>query len=201
MAYRKIDESNLSSLADKIRTKGGTSGGMVFPAGFLSSVDALPDKPVIRSIEVTENGTYSAPDGVDGYSPVIVNVEASGGGNHASGTYTPTSDNQFMKVTGIGFTPKSFKIIVQASGRIDGVAKSHGTIYVNGNAAWIGSNSAGTSYMTGPYFDMDTTPESDDITGTGDSEKWHGTLQTGFYSYGASRPWKAGYTYDWEAWG
>ena len=80
MAYRKVDESNLSSLADKIRAKGGTSGGMVFPAGFLSAVDELPDKPVIQSLEVTENGTYSAPDGVDGYSPVTVNVAASGGG-------------------------------------------------------------------------------------------------------------------------
>ena len=79
MAYRKVDESNLSSLADKIRAKGGTSGGMVFPAGFLSAVDALPDKPAIEPLEVTENGTYAAPSGVDGYSPVTVNVAASGG--------------------------------------------------------------------------------------------------------------------------
>ena len=30
--------------------------------------------PVIESLEVTKNGTYTAPDGVDGYSPVTVNV-------------------------------------------------------------------------------------------------------------------------------
>ena len=30
--------------------------------------------PVIEPLEVTENGTYNAPDGVDGYSPVTVNV-------------------------------------------------------------------------------------------------------------------------------
>lgn len=30
--------------------------------------------PVIEPLEVTENGTYTAPDGVDGYSPVTVNV-------------------------------------------------------------------------------------------------------------------------------
>lgn len=38
-------------------------------------------EPVIQPLEVTENGTYTAPSGVDGFSPVTVNVEASGGGN------------------------------------------------------------------------------------------------------------------------
>ena len=37
-------------------------------------------EPVIQSLEITENGTYTAPDGVDGYSPVVVNVAGSGGG-------------------------------------------------------------------------------------------------------------------------
>lgn len=35
-------------------------------------------EPVIEALSVTENGTYTAPSGVDGYSPVTVNV--SGGG-------------------------------------------------------------------------------------------------------------------------
>ena len=34
--------------------------------------------PVIESLEITENGTYTAPEGVDGYSPVTVNVPSSG---------------------------------------------------------------------------------------------------------------------------
>ena len=33
--------------------------------------------PVIEPLEVTTNGTYTAPDGVDGYSPVTVNVSGS----------------------------------------------------------------------------------------------------------------------------
>lgn len=40
---------------------------------------------VIESLSVTENGTYTAPSGVDGYSPVVVNVSGSGGE-----VYSPT---------------------------------------------------------------------------------------------------------------
>ena len=40
---------------------------------------AAASDPVIEPLEVTENGTYTAPDGVHGYSPVVVNVAASGG--------------------------------------------------------------------------------------------------------------------------
>lgn len=36
-----------------------------------------PTPPVIESLSVTENGTYTVPEGVDGYSPVIVNVPQS----------------------------------------------------------------------------------------------------------------------------
>lgn len=36
--------------------------------------------PVINPLSVTENGTYTVPSGVDGYSPVTVNVQSSGGG-------------------------------------------------------------------------------------------------------------------------
>lgn len=34
---------------------------------------------VIEALEITANGTYTAPDGVDGYSPVTVNVAQDGG--------------------------------------------------------------------------------------------------------------------------
>ncbi len=35
-------------------------------------------KPSIEPLNITENGTYTAPDGVDGYSPVTVEVKGSG---------------------------------------------------------------------------------------------------------------------------
>ncbi len=33
-------------------------------------------KPIIEPLTVSENGTYEAPDGIDGYSPVTVNVKS-----------------------------------------------------------------------------------------------------------------------------
>lgn len=45
----------------------------------IDKANALPDAsdPVIEALEITENGTYPAPEGVDGFSPVTVNVKGS----------------------------------------------------------------------------------------------------------------------------
>lgn len=48
----------------------------------LSTVNSLPEAggtatPVIEKLTVTGNGTYTASDGVDGYSPVVVDVSQS----------------------------------------------------------------------------------------------------------------------------
>lgn len=49
----------------------------------LANIDFVPGQggggeAVIRSLDVTENGTYRAPSGVNGYNPVNVNVSAGG---------------------------------------------------------------------------------------------------------------------------
>ena len=41
MAYRKVDEASLTSVADSIRAKGGTTGALAFPDGFVSAVQAI----------------------------------------------------------------------------------------------------------------------------------------------------------------
>ena len=41
MAYRKVDEASLTAVADSIRAKGGTTGALAFPDGFVSAVQAI----------------------------------------------------------------------------------------------------------------------------------------------------------------
>lgn len=54
------------------------------------NVPASGGSPVINPLSVTENGTYTAPSGVDGYSPVTVNVSGGGGGGSDSCTLLDT---------------------------------------------------------------------------------------------------------------
>lgn len=72
-------DSDLTSVANAIRTKGGTSAQLAFPNGFVSAIDAIPTGGTLITKTITENGIYSAEDDdADGYSEVTVNV--SGGG-------------------------------------------------------------------------------------------------------------------------
>ena len=41
MAYRKVDDTSLASVADAIRAKGGTSNALIFPDGFVSAISAI----------------------------------------------------------------------------------------------------------------------------------------------------------------
>lgn len=68
--------SLFADIANAIRGKTG-SGAQIIADEFPAAIAAIPSggsDPVISPLSVTENGTYTAPAGVDGYSPVTVNV-------------------------------------------------------------------------------------------------------------------------------
>ena len=99
MADYRVTDTQLSSIANAIRTKGGTSASLVFPSGFVSAVENIPTG-VLISKTISQNGSYRATDdNADGYSDVIVNV--SGGSSpilisksiSQNGTYNPSDDN------------------------------------------------------------------------------------------------------------
>lgn len=89
-----VNESSLSGIAVAIRSKNGES--TTYKPGEMAQ--AILDIPtggsaVIESKSITVNGTYTAPTGVDGYSPVTVAVQPNLQSKTATenGTVTPDS--------------------------------------------------------------------------------------------------------------
>lgn len=73
----------MSIQSEAERIKGEVSAQQALIAQISAALDGKAGggdiTPTIEPLTITENGTYTAPDGVDGYSPITVNVEASGG--------------------------------------------------------------------------------------------------------------------------
>lgn len=102
--------TDLTSVADAIRTKGGTSADLSFPDDFISAISAIPtgEPPTLVTKAITANGTYDASDdSADGYSSVTVNVPSV----HISGTFTPTTAGQTMTVT-VPYTGSGYPIAI-----------------------------------------------------------------------------------------
>ena len=81
MSDYKVTDSELTGIANAIRTKGGTSSPLVFPNGFTSAIEAIPTGggSTLITKNISANGTYDAEDDdADGYSSVVVNVPSSG---------------------------------------------------------------------------------------------------------------------------
>jgi hypothetical protein len=61
MAVKKVNDSSLTSVADAIRTKGGTSAQLYFPDGFIDAIEAIPTGGGDTFADIVFNGasTYS----------------------------------------------------------------------------------------------------------------------------------------------
>ena len=74
MADYKVTDTQLTSIANAIRTKGGTSAQLEFPTEFVDAIDNI-STATLGTKTVTANGTYNASsDSLDGYSQVTVNI-------------------------------------------------------------------------------------------------------------------------------
>ena len=78
MSIVKTDSQHYTDIANAIRNKNGSSTAYK-PSEMAKAIGDIQtsSNPVIQPLSVTENGTYTAPEGVDGYSPVTVDVQGS----------------------------------------------------------------------------------------------------------------------------
>lgn len=142
-------DSDLTSVANAIRTKGGTSAQLAFPNGFVSAIGDIPTGGTLITKTITENGTYSAEDDdADGYSEVTVNVPSGGGVQIATGTFTG-NDSQFAKfacafepdavcIKRINVTELSVRVFAGFIGGTFGTFTAYSMYQNNANATYFG---------------------------------------------------------------
>lgn len=84
MANKIYEESHIQAIADAIRYKNGTSNAyLVSQMGDAIRAIEGSENPstglLLQEKTITENGEYTADDGYDGFSSVVVDVSTSGG--------------------------------------------------------------------------------------------------------------------------
>ena len=72
-----VDRDDLVSIADSVRYKTDSTSELTL-GEIKAGIDWIPSTSVIEPLEITENGTYTAPYNVGGYNPITVNVASSG---------------------------------------------------------------------------------------------------------------------------
>lgn len=79
-------------MSHNIKVQGGTSVRLPTAGKYcdrdiiVTAEGGAVAEPIIQPLEITNNGTYTAPEGVDGYSPISVNVPIPNGYIKPSGT-------------------------------------------------------------------------------------------------------------------
>ena len=76
MPYRKVNDNSLASVADAIRSKGGTSDALVFPDGFVSAISAIQTGggggEVSTGYSVTFPATANNWDKMENYAALVL---------------------------------------------------------------------------------------------------------------------------------
>lgn len=121
----KVSDTDLQTVANAIRTKGGTSAALEFPDGFATAIGNIPTggSSTLITKSITANGTYNASsDNADGYSSVTVAVPL----KVIEGTFTGSTTGAAMTVN-IPYTGNGYPLVCVISPS-DGAWKASGSI-------------------------------------------------------------------------
>jgi hypothetical protein len=206
--FKDVDEIVTPS-GDKNINANGTYDVSAF-ARAVVNIPTEGDSPVLqtKSVTITENGTTQIlpDDGNDGMTAVnvTVNVPVTGEGMTVkTGHLVLDADAEYIKITGLGFTPKAFAVsptnVIQNS--------TCGGIFANGSGNIWRTATNGTavnSIAHDPKFNEFNVLPDDTIGGL--SETFKGSikiLETGFIvcAYADNFLFRAGAEFDWWAMG
>ena len=67
----------LTAIGNAIRNKTGGTELLTLDA-MPTEIESIQTGGTVEALDITANGTYTAPDGVDGYNPITVNVPQDG---------------------------------------------------------------------------------------------------------------------------
>ena len=150
--------SKMTAIANAIRGKTGGTNPLNLDQ-MATEIAAIKAKPILQELTVIENGEYTPPVGVDGFSKVIANVTGNGGGGGSveSGEMVTTSQNFYgftipvsSKKSHVIIYPKVFEDETHDTGRISYILAIEGYGQIE-----IRPRKSGT-YMR-PVADMNTT--------------------------------------------
>ena len=166
MAYDKVIDSsaldaNLASIAEAIRTKGGTTDQLVFPAGFISAIEA---------IEAGGGGGFDSIQTVSGsFTPDSLITAGSQEYPNISAAFTVEHNARFIPRAAVAYTGK--------------IATSTLTLYVAIMAGYANSFKIAKTFSIHQYYSSqriitnsrirtndDTWGENNFVIATGDSD-------------------------------
>ena len=202
MAYRKVNDNSLVSVADAIRSKGGTSDALVFPDGFVSAISAIQtggggakETWVIKSsatgafattqISFTSNGRKFTSIGANDSSGIAMvlyydNYEAAGY-DIAGGVYGFETE-AYRKLT--FDTPPTGALLTWL--QANAVKQPNDTAVQDTKALTITSNGTVSVTPDAPYDGLSSVDVTVDVSGGGGSSEYEactvqfkGTLNSG----------------------
>lgn len=193
--------ADLTSLADAIRTKGGTSAPLAFPSGFAAAVSALPAGADLSGIAglispgltpgenqiysalsdlLSDANTASGESDTDLSSAVQSLIDGYGGGGSSFDydviEYAVTTDSSYNGTTytiphGLSYTPTWF-VAVQTPQTA--VTNSRGVVWcVTSNGAGLGYQSSGAQFNLYAQHSQTTSDDSTNTVGYCDEENFY----------------------------